>query len=182
MPYQASTISAIDFKTMLQQDPKAMVVDVRTSAEVHNEYLEVCSYLPLQELHSSPFSELLNNQACNHDQAVYLLCGSGMRAQKAVEQLAGSIPNPLVIVEGGIKALKQAGVAVKQGSRSIISLERQVRIAAGSLVFLGVVLGSWLNPAFYGLSAFVGAGLVFAGVTDSCGMAMALARMPWNRG
>jgi hypothetical protein len=63
----------------------------------------------------------------------------------------------------------------------VISLERQVRIGAGTLVLMGVVLGWWVHPAFFGLAAFVGAGLVFAGVTDWCGMGMALARMPWNR-
>jgi hypothetical protein len=62
-----------------------------------------------------------------------------------------------------------------------MSLERQVRIAAGSLVLLGVALGAFVSQWLYGLSAFVGAGLVFAGLTDTCGMGMLLARMPWNR-
>jgi hypothetical protein len=61
-----------------------------------------------------------------------------------------------------------------------MSLERQVRITAGSLVLVGVVLGWLVHPYFIGLSAFIGAGLVFAGVTDTCGMGMLLARMPWN--
>ena len=65
--------------------------------------------------------------------------------------------------------------------RKAISLERQVRIAAGSLVVLGTALGAFVHPGFLALSAFVGAGLVFAGVTDTCGMGMMLARMPWNR-
>ena len=68
-----------------------------------------------------------------------------------------------------------------RGERKAISLERQVRIAAGSLVVLGTALGAFVHPDFLGLSAFVGAGLVFAGVTDTCGMGMMLARMPWNR-
>jgi hypothetical protein len=65
--------------------------------------------------------------------------------------------------------------------KKAISLERQVRIAAGSLTFLGAALGAFVHPAFIGLSAFVGAGLIFAGVTDTCGMGMILARMPWNQ-
>ena len=72
------------------------------------------------------------------------------------------------------------GLPVVRGKKAI-SLERQVRIAAGSLVLLGAVLGWLVHPAFVGLSAFVGAGLVFAGVTDTCGMGLLLARMPWNR-
>ena len=63
----------------------------------------------------------------------------------------------------------------------VISLERQVRIAAGLLVLVAVTLGWLVHPAFLGLAAFVGAGLVFAGVTDTCGMGLLLARMPWNR-
>ena len=74
----------------------------------------------------------------------------------------------------------EAGLPVVRGKKAI-SLERQVRIAAGSLVLLGVLLGWLVHPAFIGLSAFVGAGLVFAGVTDTCGMGMMLARMPWNQ-
>ena len=65
--------------------------------------------------------------------------------------------------------------------KKAISLERQVRIAAGSLVLTGVILGLFVHPAFFGLSAFVGGGLVFAGITDTCGMGMLLARMPWNQ-
>ncbi len=72
------------------------------------------------------------------------------------------------------------GLPVARGPKAV-SLERQVRIAAGSLVLLGAALGAFVHPAFVGLSAFVGAGLLFAGVTDTCGMGMALARMPWNR-
>ena len=83
-------------------------------------------------------------------------------------------------VEGGTKACEQAGLPLVRG-KQVISLERQVRIAAGSLVLTGVILGWFVHPIFFGLSAFVGAGLVFAGVTDTCGMGLLLARMPWNR-
>ena len=62
-----------------------------------------------------------------------------------------------------------------------MSLERQVRIAAGFLVLMGAVIGHFVHLGGYGLSAFIGAGLVFAGVTDTCGMGMLIARMPWNR-
>ena len=86
----------------------------------------------------------------------------------------------MVNVEGGTLACEQAGLPVERG-RKTMSLERQVRITAGSLVVIGTVLGRFVHPGFYGLSAFVGAGLVFAGVTDTCGMGMLLARMPWNQ-
>jgi rhodanese-related sulfurtransferase len=92
--------------------------------------------------------------------------------------LAAGFPN-VVNIAGGILACIEAGVPVVRGSKAM-SLERQVRIAAGSLVLLSLVL-SLVHPAFLGLAAFVGAGLVFAGITDTCGMGMLLARMPWNQ-
>ncbi len=85
----------------------------------------------------------------------------------------------MVNVEGGTLAWDQAGYPVIRG-RKVMSLERQVRIAAGSLVLTGIGL-SFLHPWLLGISAFVGAGLVFAGITDTCGMGMILARMPWNQ-
>jgi hypothetical protein len=63
----------------------------------------------------------------------------------------------------------------------MISIERQVRIGAGTLVLTGVLLGAYVDPAFYGLSGFIGAGLIFAGVTDWCGMGLLIAKAPWNR-
>jgi rhodanese-related sulfurtransferase len=85
-------------------------------------------------------------------------------------------------VEGGTAAWERAGLqVVRREGRRVISLERQVRIAAGSLVLIGVTLGWLVHPALFGLAAFVGLGLVFAGVTDWCGMGLLLARMPWNQ-
>ena len=93
---------------------------------------------------------------------VVIICRSGNRAKQAAATLAA------------------AGLPVNRGQAGL-SLERQVRIAAGVLVLSGVVLGTWVHPAFYGLSGFVGAGLIFAGVTDWCGMGLLLARAPWNQ-
>jgi rhodanese-related sulfurtransferase len=88
------------------------------------------------------------------------------------------VPNVLVL-EGGVGAWESAGLPLVRGKETV-SLERQVRIAAGSLVLLGVVLGTYVAPAWFILSAFIGAGLVYSGVTDTCGMALVLAKMPWN--
>ena len=84
------------------------------------------------------------------------------------------------VVEGGTDLWHEQGLPVEKGT-SAISLERQVRITAGTLVFLGTLLGVFINYYFLIIPGFVGAGLVFAGVTDTCGMALLLARMPWNR-
>ena len=86
----------------------------------------------------------------------------------------------VVNVEGGTSAWHEAGLPVVEGKK-VISLERQVRIVAGSLVVIGAVVGQFVHPLGYGLSALIGAGLVYAGVTDTCGMGMMIAKMPWNR-
>ena len=156
------------------------VLDLRTAAEVQSEYLGNCICLPVQELTGERFNKVLND-AGHKDDPVYLLCQSGKRAQMAVEKLQGQTHRPLVIIEGGLNALKEHGVQVQSSGRKTISLERQVRIAAGALMVLGAVLSHLVHPYFIGLSGFVGAGLMFAGITDTCGMAMCLAHMPWNK-
>ena len=99
----------------------------------------------------------------------------------AADQLKGQINSELYIIEGGMNAVKQSQIPILQTRKQVMSLERQVRIAAGVLVLTGVVLGTWVNPLAYGLSGFVGAGLMFAGITDTCLMGMLIARMPWNK-
>jgi hypothetical protein len=112
--------------------------------------------------------------------SIYVICGSGSRGAKACEWFNSAGYSNVVNVDGGTQAWEEAGLPVVRGKKAI-SLERQVRIAAGSLVLIGAVLGFFVHPSLIGLSAFVGAGLVFAGVTDTCGMAMVLARLPWNK-
>lgn len=111
---------------------------------------------------------------------LYTICRSGSRGRQAAERFHAAGFTRVVNVEGGTLAWERAGLPVVRG-RAAVALERQVRIAAGALVVLGTALGAFVHPAFLGLAAFVGAGLVFAGVTDTCGLGMLLARMPWNR-
>jgi rhodanese-related sulfurtransferase len=123
---------------------------------------------------------LLSARGDRKGEPLYVLCRSGSRGRQACEKLlVAGWPN-VVNVEGGTLAWAECGLPVVRGKKAI-SLERQVRIAAGSLVLLGAVCAWLVHPAFFGLSAFVGAGLVFAGITDTCGMGLMLARMPWNR-
>jgi len=172
-------VSANEFLSVLELADMPLVIDVRTGAEVASEYLDGCVNIPLHELSLSQVQTCVAEKAAA-GQPVYLLCGTGKRATSASEKLKGEVINPLLVIDGGIQALKQAGCSLSQGKGAAIPLERQVRIAAGSLVLLGVLLGFFLNPGFYGISAFVGAGLIFAGITDTCAMGMLLARMPWN--
>jgi hypothetical protein len=75
----------------------------------------------------------------------------------------------------------EANLPVTRCAVKVISLERQVRIAAGAIVLSGVLLACLVNFNFIWLSGFVGAGLIFAGITDFCGMGLLLAKMPWNK-
>jgi rhodanese-related sulfurtransferase len=111
---------------------------------------------------------------------LYVICQSGGRGRQACEKFLKTGVTNVVNIEGGTTACVQAGLPVIRCKKTI-SLESQVRIAAGSLVLLGILLAWLVHPSFVGLSAFVGAGLVFAGITDTCGMGMILARMPWNQ-
>ncbi len=148
------------------------LIDVRTPAEFEEVHVAFARNVPLDQF---------DPKAVSADPAapVFVICQKGGRGQKACEKLVAAGFTRAANVEGGTLACVGAGLPVVRG-RKTISLERQVRIAAGALVLLGVGL-SFVHPAFVGIAGFVGAGLVFAGVTDTCGMGMVLARMPWNR-
>src|SRR5262245_34494214 len=137
-----------------------VLLDVRTPAEFEEIHATGARSQPLDRL---------DPEAVRRDHAgpVYVICRSGSRGRQACEKLLAA-GCAAVNVAGGTLAWEREGLPVARG-RQTMSLERQVRIAAGSLVLLGAVLGLAVHPAFVGLSAFVGAGLVFAGVTDTCG-------------
>jgi rhodanese-related sulfurtransferase len=152
------------------------LIDVRTPAEFRHVHAEPARNVPLDRLDPLAIMQARNGS----EKPVYLICHSGARSRQACEKFINVGYNNVVSVEGGTQAWQSAGLTVVHGKRAI-SLERQVRIAAGSLVVLGSILGWLVHPAFIGVSAFVGAGLVYAGATDTCGMGLILARMPWNR-
>jgi rhodanese-related sulfurtransferase len=155
---------------------KTDVIDVRTPVEYREAHIEFAHNLPLDELDPKAVIEAQNGKG---GEPLYVICQSGSRAAKACEKFAKAGYTNVVNVEGGTAACEQAGLPMVRGKKAI-GLERQVRIAAGTLVLLGIAF-SWLHPALLGLSAFVGAGLIFAGITDTCAMGMLLARMPWNQ-
>ncbi len=115
------------------------------------------------------------------DDAVYCICQTGTRSQFAAAELRSAGFRHVVHVDGGTNAWVAAGMPVKRGLRSVIPLDRQVRIAAGGLVVAGIFAGALLHPAGYWIAALVGAGLAYAGFTGTCGMSVLLAKMPWNR-
>lgn len=173
-----NTITATDFVALFTRQTPS-ILDVRTTAEHATEKLESSILLPVQDLSVASFRQC-ETQLSSAEQSIYILCESGKRAEMACAKLA-EIDKPFVIIEGGLKALKAAGIKTQVSQRKSISLERQVRISAGMLVVLGGLLGFMVSPTFFALSIFVGAGLVFAGISDTCAMGMLLARMPWNQ-
>jgi rhodanese-related sulfurtransferase len=153
------------------------LIDVRTPAEFQEAHVDFAQNVPLDQLDPGA---IIKARAGASGEPVYFICQSGGRSQKACEKLQQAGFSNVVSVEGGTRSWDQAGLPVVRGKKTI-SLERQVRITAGSLVLTGVLLGWFVHPAFFGLSGFVGAGLIFAGITDTCGMGLMLAKMPWNR-
>lgn len=155
----------------------ALLLDVRSAAEFRGGHVSGAVNLPLEEVHPAALQKHLG---INLSRPVVLLCTAGTRAHRAASQLnEGGFD--LRVVQGGTQACQQAGLPMSKDAGGSISIERQVRIAAGTLVFTGVLLGATVHPGFYGLSAFLGAGLVFAGVTDWCGMGLLIAKAPWNK-
>ena len=173
------TIATIDpraFAELGKDGKKFDLIDVRTPVEFREVHVEGARNVPLDRLDAAALLMERNGSAA---EPLYVICRSGSRGQQACEKLLQAGFSKAVNVEGGTLACVEAGLLVVRGKKTV-SLERQVRIAAGAIVLLGAAL-SFVHPAFLGLSAFVGAGLLFSGITDTCGMGLILARMPWNK-
>ena len=112
---------------------------------------------------------------------LYVICRSGGRSAQACKAFANAGFENVVNVDGGTLAWIAAGLPVNRGTKKMISLERQVRIVAGLLIVAGTVLAAAVNPWFLVIPGFVGAGLTFAGLSNTCGIGMILAKMPWNK-
>ena len=171
-----TTMSPCKLAELCKEGKKIDLIDVRTPVEFREVHVQIARNVPLDRLDPAALMQARNGSA---DEPLYILCRSGSRGQQACEKFLTAGFANVVNIEGGTLACIEAGLPVVRGKKAI-SLERQVRIAAGLLVLLGAGL-SFVHLAFIGLSAFVGAGLVFAGITDTCGMGMILARMPWNQ-
>ncbi len=150
------------------------VVDVREYPEFASGAVAAAKHVPLGRLAESA-------AAWDRESPVLLVCKSGKRASQGAEQLLKMGFRNVRVLEGGTEAYRTAGLPMKNLDSGVWSLERQVRFLAGGLVTLGVALGAFVHPYFFGLAAFIGLGLMVAAVTDFCGMGMLLARMPWNR-
>lgn len=168
-------IRPAELRELLAEHPEIRLLDVRTPGEYETVHIRGAYNVPLDRL-GEHGTEIRTNVA----EPVVLVCQSGQRARKAEEALKGAgMPN-LHVLDGGVNGWVAAGNPVVRSAERL-SLERQVRIAAGSLAALGGILAIVMNPLFALVPAFVGSGLVFAGITNTCGMALVLARLPYNR-
>lgn len=153
------------------------LIDVRSPVEFREVHIAFARNVPLDQLDPASVMEARKGA---QDEPLYVVCRTGGRGEKACEKFRQAGFTNIVNIDGGTLACEQTELPLTRGKKAI-SLERQVRIAAGFLVLLGAVLSWLVHPGFAGLSAFVGAGLMFAGITDTCGMGMMLAKMPWNQ-
>ncbi|EMR13009.1 sulfurtransferase [Methylophaga lonarensis MPL] len=171
-------ISAEQF-LQLQPAEDLCLLDVRTAAEVRNDALPGIIEVPVDQLDAEKFKTILQQR--DHSGPVYLICQSGRRAEIAASKLAKAIENPLLIVEGGMAAIRQKKKPTTTTTGTMISLERQVRIAVGILIILTVLAGFIFSPVWFGVTGLMGLGLLYAGITDNCMLGMIMAKAPWNR-
>ena len=151
---------------------EALIVDVRAPGEFAREHIAGAQSFPLSSFDPARLPR---------DRRIVLCCQSGARSSRALAQFEAAGLHDVAQLDGGLTAWKAAHLTTSIDITQPISIMRQVQITAGSLVVLGAVLAALVSPWFIVLSGFVGAGLVFAGITDTCMMAMLLSKLPYNR-
>ncbi|MFN3826791.1 MAG: rhodanese-like domain-containing protein [Micavibrio sp.] len=182
-----TTIQARDLKAI---DPcQGIILDVRTQMEHDEKHIGLGhTHVPLDQLNPDDF---MMRHGLDHDSDVFILCRSGKRAAQAAEKFASADYISVKVIEGGIIACEDCGHAIKGNyaptnnctikPKGPLPLERQVRIVAGAMAATGALFGLLVHPLFTLIPLFVGSGLVFAGITDRCGMALLLTKAPWNK-
>jgi len=153
------------------------LLDVRTPPEYASAHVPSATLIPLDQLR-------VEVVLAKHEPGtpIYVLCQAGARASKAIEQFELAGCDDCVLVEGGTQAWIDAGLPIHRGVSKVLPLMRQVQIVVGTLSASGAILALASNRWFAVVPLFIGCGLLFAGITGTCGMALLLARMPWNRG
>lgn len=168
-----NSIQAQEAEALIAKD--TVLVDVREPAEFNSRHIPNAKLHPLGSISAVQLAEY-------GDKTVLIYCQKGMRGQKACEKILQDNPHTKVVnLVGGIEAWQAAGFAVNEGTSNIFPLDRQVQITIGSLVLTFSLLGYFVNTHFIFASAFMGAGLLFAGISGFCGLARVLAKAPWNQ-
>ena len=166
------TLSPQAAQALLNQG-NALLVDIRPADEHAREHIAQARCIPMDQLNAATLEP--------QGKAVVFHCRSGQRTRLNAQALSACTSGDAYVLEGGLDGWKQAGLPVRRDASRPLELQRQVQIAAGTLVAAGTALGAVVSPWFYLLPGFVGCGLIFAGLTGLCGMARLLMKMPWNR-
>ncbi|HEY2858648.1 MAG TPA: rhodanese-like domain-containing protein [Terracidiphilus sp.] len=170
-------ISPAELAAALAESPVLELLDVRTPPEYASAHVPSARLIPLSELNVE--AVLARHQP---GRPIYVLCQAGARAAKAIAQFERAGCEDCVLVEGGTQAWIDAGLPVHRGASAVLPIMRQVQIVVGTLAAVGAILALTISSWFAILPLVLGCGLLFAGITGTCGMALMLARMPWNRG
>lgn len=173
LPLQSASASQL---AQAAQQGKVHILDVRTPGEFASLKVAGSVNLPLDQIDPA---EVVSRYGA--DTPLYCLCQTGTRSQLACARLRAAGMRQVINVDGGTNAWVAAGLPVERGARRVIALDRQMRITAGAFIVAGVALGALGVPYGYGFAGLIGLGLMFAGITNTCGMTMVLAKMPWNK-
>ncbi|MBA61830.1 MAG: sulfurtransferase [Planctomycetaceae bacterium] len=173
------TITVEELKSKQEVDSALQLIDVRTPAEYAAVHVRFAENVPLDELDANAIQQA--RQLPDHP--LYVICKMGGRSAKACQKFIDVGIENVINVTGGTDAWVQAGYDASRSGKKVMALDRQVRISAGMLVVAGVVLSATMQPVWVGqaVAGAIGAGLVFSGLTDTCGMGAVLSKMPWNK-
>lgn len=171
-----ATLTPINARTLEQRLKRGelALVDIREADEYAREHIPAAVSLPMSKLEAGRLD--LDPRG-----GVVFTCRTGMRTNANCDRLAAHVDGEAYVLEGGLEAWKKAGLSVDADRKAPLEIMRQVQITAGGLALLGAVLAALVHPGFIALSGFIGAGLLFAGISGWCGMATLLALAPWNR-
>jgi len=172
-----SSISPSDLNRLLAEGCDVEMLDVRTPAEYAAERIPGARLVPIGDLDPAIFLK----QRRSGDKPIYLLCQTGGRARRAIQMFRRAGCEDCVLVEGGMQAWIEAGLPVERGQTTGLPILRQVQITVGVVSAAGAGLALAASPWFALLPLVTGCGLLFAGLSGYCGLAVLLAKMPWNR-
>ena len=169
-------IGVAALSTLLERDPRTTVIDVRAPAEFAAAHIECARLHPLPDLRAADVLKQLGPT-----QNIYVICQSGLRAAKAISRLEEAGLQNCVLVEGGMDAWVRSRLPTIIGKSRGISIIRQVQITVGFVCAVSSILALVVHRLFVILPLLMGSGLLFAGLTGTCGLALLLSAMPWNR-
>lgn len=172
-----STISCQEFAPLSKKGGFDLI-DVRTPMEFYEVHAVGSLNAPLDKLNPEL---IMTSRGARAHEPLYVICRSGGRSAEACNAFVKAGFENVVNIEGGTLAWVAAGLPVNRGTKKMISMERQVRIVAGLLIVAGTVLAATVSSWFLAIPGVVGADMTFAGMRNTSGIGMILARMPWNK-